>query len=212
MCLCRHAVWFGTDISWGINRQTMQQAASFGSVEGHRIADAHCSIDKWLGKDMTFSHWHERLRRQFAFRIPTLLPTKKSQDFSVTYPGWSKRFSRTFQDVRPTLCTEQLTCFRNVFPTHRAERWPEDSNANFEHNKPNKDDQLLLQRNIHTKFLPPFFHHLEKCTNFGESSSLERSVDRPQTAGLVIQQFKTAAEDVFISSVGPKCSVKKESE
>ena len=39
------------------------------------------------------------------------------------------------------------------------------------------------------------------------TSSLELSVDRPQTTGLVIQPFQTVAEDIFIRSVGPKFSV-----
>jgi len=36
---------------------------------------------------------------------------------------------------------------------------------------------------------------------------LEPSVDRPQTAGRAIQPFQTPVEDIFIWSLGPKCSV-----
>jgi len=37
-------------------------------------------------------------------------------------------------------------------------------------------------------------------------------MDGPQTAGLVIQPFQTVAEDVFIWSAGPKCSVNSTSD
>ena len=39
------------------------------------------------------------------------------------------------------------------------------------------------------------------------SVQLEPSVDRPQTAGRAIQPFQTPVEDIFIWSLGPKCSV-----
>ena len=39
------------------------------------------------------------------------------------------------------------------------------------------------------------------------TSSLELSTDGPQTAGLVIQQVQTVAEDIFVGTVGPTRSV-----
>jgi len=39
------------------------------------------------------------------------------------------------------------------------------------------------------------------------SVQLDLSADGPQTAGLVIQPFRTVAEDAFMWSVGPKRSV-----
>ena len=41
---------------------------------------------------------------------------------------------------------------------------------------------------------------------FSWTSSLEQSVDRPQTAGLVMQPFQTVAEDIFIWSLWAKRS------